>query len=131
MDRDLFERIKPFVTIYGSGRINVNVAPREVLHCVAVFKGADRLQAERAVDEIIKVRPKAKLSDFHQELSEADNRILRSMMGMLTVTSTCFGGTAVGRAGNARAGPGRADIAESRIAFVLDADGREQYWHEH
>ena len=31
MTPELFEKIKPFVTVYGSGQVNINTAPREVL----------------------------------------------------------------------------------------------------
>lgn len=31
MTRDTFERLRPFITVYGMGQVNVNTAPREVL----------------------------------------------------------------------------------------------------
>jgi len=31
MSPEIFERVKDFVTVYGSGRVNINTAPREVL----------------------------------------------------------------------------------------------------
>jgi type II secretory pathway component PulK len=34
MTPDLFEKVKPFVTVYGSGKVNINTASGEVLHAL-------------------------------------------------------------------------------------------------
>jgi len=142
IDEDLFERIRPFVTMYGSGDVNVNIAPREVLLCVAVValtrgRSENRAflrEAERVVDEIVRVRPKRTVSDFREDLSEEGKQAFGSMEGMLSVSSTCFGGIAIGKVGRSRAesdGTDDTGVTEARISFVLDAGGTEQYWHEH
>jgi type II secretory pathway component PulK len=56
MTNEIFERIKPYITIYGQGRVNINTAPREVLLALGLDnnivtsilffrKGADGLEA--------------------------------------------------------------------------------------
>ncbi|OGW74890.1 MAG: hypothetical protein A2Z72_06285 [Omnitrophica bacterium RBG_13_46_9] len=48
IDRDVFEKMKDYVTIYGSGRINVNTAPKEVLMAAGL--------GERIANDIISFR---------------------------------------------------------------------------
>lgn len=45
----LFEKIKPFVTVYGSGQVNINTAPREVLMALGFSaSGTDTIVHYRA-----------------------------------------------------------------------------------
>lgn len=80
IDEDILEKILPYVTIYGEGRININTAPREVLvalglsdeladKIIAVRRGPDRIEATgddfiflRAYDIAINLRIPAKLN---------------------------------------------------------------------
>ena len=52
MDQELYEALRPFVTVYGDGLINVNTAPREVLVGLGLsVELADRfLGARRGLD---------------------------------------------------------------------------------
>ena len=58
MTAERFEKIKPFATIYSSGRVNINTAPKEVL--MALSAGQDAADAgeigDSAADQIIEYR---------------------------------------------------------------------------
>jgi len=66
--REIYDRIRPFVTIRSSGKVNLNTAPREVL--VALSAGTDAATVgaidNAAADELIEYRaehPFGKASD--------------------------------------------------------------------
>ena len=42
MNRDIFNRLKPWVTVYGSGSVNVNTAPEEILTAVGLSQSTVR-----------------------------------------------------------------------------------------
>jgi len=48
MTRELFDKLKEFVTLYGSGAVNINTAPHEVLTAIGLSRGV--------VDKIIHFR---------------------------------------------------------------------------
>lgn len=48
MKRDIFDKIKPFVTVYGTGSVNVNTASKTVLMALGL--------EERTVDKILALR---------------------------------------------------------------------------
>jgi len=48
MTREIFDRIKDFITVYGQGKININTAPGEVLLSLGVYKSV--------VDKILSFR---------------------------------------------------------------------------
>ncbi len=60
VNRKLYEKLKKYLTIYGSGKINVNSAPKEVLMALS-----ERMSSE-AADSIIEARPIQELEKLTQ-----------------------------------------------------------------
>lgn len=53
MTQELFERIKPFVTIHGSGAVNINTATREVLYSLGMDESlVDKVTTFRAGSDL-------------------------------------------------------------------------------
>ena len=109
LDTELFSRVEPYLTVFGSGRINVNAADVRVLRCCAEAYPAFR---ER-IEEIIRAREAGQ----HFETREAFGAF-----AFMTVRSTCFGGVATARL---HGGQGR-----FKIAFVVDREARKIFWQE-
>ncbi|NQT93313.1 MAG: general secretion pathway protein GspK [Lentisphaerae bacterium] len=136
MEPELFLKMEPHVTVFGSGKINANTADAVVLECVAHSRGGDEGTRNSLVKKIEAFRsagnffdePGAaigrKLNDF-AGLTGEEASLLNGMSGLLTVGSTCFRGLAVGRVEGV-------DAAGTRIDFVFDRGTREKlYWYEH
>lgn len=136
VDAGLYAKILPHLTLFGSGKVNANTASPEVLKAAVESRGVRGADAQVLVDDMLRVRPRQKILDFHKELSDKAKRHFASVKNILTVRSTCFYGEAHGNltvAGdrNGKDGGSVADKAERRIAFVVDEDGNTLYWHEH
>jgi len=133
VDVGLYAKIAPYLTLYGSGKINANAASPEVLRAAVVSRGVRGANAEVLVGELLRVRPQQKVLDFYEELSDKAKRHFDSVKKILTVRSTCLYGEAYGYVSAAqethRGGP-VTDKAERSIAFVVDEDGNILYWHE-
>jgi len=56
VDKNLYKKLKKYLTVYGSGKINVNSAPKEVLMALSPNLGPE------AADSIIEARPIEDLS---------------------------------------------------------------------
>lgn len=133
MDDALFSSVEPFVTVYGSGLVNVNTAGREVLLALALSGSSDVAACHALVGRLIGAqeagvafRSRRDLMDWRRsaELSAAEGRVFSRMAPALDVQATCFRGEAVGRVavGAAEAG---------RIVFVYDRRKRvEVFWYE-
>jgi len=130
----IFEKIKPYVTMFGTGKININTADLLVLVCAAeAGGGGDRATCRLLADKIGRFRASgnafvdpsilSRLNAF-VETTPIEKTILARMMGSLTVRSSCFGGIASGRV----SGSGMDD---RRIEFIFDRQqGVKLYWHE-
>jgi len=135
VDVGLYAKIAPYLTLYGSGKINANTASPEVLRAAVVSRGVRGTNAEVLVGDLLRVRPQQKILDFYEKLSDKGKRHFSSVKNILTVRSNCFYGEAYGyvaAAEEAQRGGGRSvsGKAERRIAFVVDKDGNILYWHE-
>lgn len=134
MNMVLFLKLKPYLTIYGTGKVNINTADRVVVVCVAESGGGGDLSNCRLLaDKIARFRTcgnvftdtsiMRQLNAFAQ-LSSEERTVLSRIMGRLGIKSTCFGGIASGKIANA----GEED---RRIEFVFDRQsGVKLYWHE-
>ncbi|OGV67812.1 MAG: hypothetical protein A2283_22430 [Lentisphaerae bacterium RIFOXYA12_FULL_48_11] len=130
----IFEKIKPYITMFGTGKININTADLMVLVCAAeAGGGGDRTACRLLVDKIGRFRASgnafvdpsilSRLNAF-VETTPIEKTILARMMGNLTIRSSCFGGIAGGRV------PGSI-MDDRRIEFVFDRQqGVKLYWHE-
>jgi hypothetical protein len=104
----VFALVEPYVTVYGSGKINANTASAELLlSCAEAYPAA-----KERIGEIIAQRESEPLTST----SELSN------IAFLTVRSTAFYGMAVGHT--------VAGAEAARIEFVVDSSGQRQYWHE-
>lgn len=56
MDEEKFEKIKPFVTVYGDGKININTVSEVVLKSLLISRGALDTTAAKLAKEIINYR---------------------------------------------------------------------------
>lgn len=134
---DLFSKLKRYLTIYGTGKVNINTAQPMVLRCLADSCGkGDRATAESLIIKIVQFREAGnafmeagapaiigQLNDF-VELLPGEKSLLSGMMGAVTIRSACFRGVAEGKV------TGR-QTADSRITFVFDRDlGVKLYWYE-
>jgi general secretion pathway protein K len=138
----LFAKIEPYVTIYGTGKVNVNTAGAVVLRVLAVSSRADDSATGSLIDKIIRFRESnnvlkaATLADVIKqlELQSAEVNVLKSMMPMIDLRSTCFRGTSEGRSGDVQVSTPNAKVLSvevCRIEFVFDRGNRMKvYWHE-
>lgn len=130
----LFQKLKPFITIFGTGKVNINTASPVVLACLGEGSGGgDRADCRLLADKVDRFRTAgnaftdpsvaAQLVAFVQ-ITPIEKTVLARMMGGLAIKSSCFGGIAAGKA--------VADGTEDRqIEFVFDRQrGVKLYWHE-
>jgi type II secretory pathway component PulK len=124
----LFERLEPHMTIYGTGKVNVNTADAVVLASVGVACGGDSGVAMSLAKKIVAFThegnaltgssPDEITTQLRQSVAGNEQVLLRNMMSYLTLQSTCFGGTAEGRVGS---GAGAPEIGNAkRVEFVFD-----------
>lgn len=130
----LFAKIKPYVTLFGTGKININTADLMVLVCAAEASGGgDRAACRLLADKVGRFRAAGnvftdpsvlgRLNAF-VETTPIEKTILARMMGGLTIRSSCFGGIAGGKM------PG-SSTEDRRIEFIFDRQqGVKLYWHE-
>jgi hypothetical protein len=138
MDGATLEKLRPYVTVYGEGKINLNSAGYTVLRCLGMSVGGGAEAADSLARKIVAfqgenffAKPDSPdiiraLKDF-VPLKPAEESLLgsRDMMTHLTLRSRCFSGTAEGRVGGDAHGV-------TRVDFVFDRDrGGILYWHEH
>lgn len=133
---EVFDRLRPHVTVFGTGKVNINTAGGRVLRAVAAAGGGEPGLCASLADKLVQVRGQVAGSavrepgtaDVARRLSEeaglsaAEQGVLGRMMGYLTLEGSCFGGTAEGWI------PGG---TVARVDFVFDrAKGTRLYWHE-
>jgi len=140
--RELFLKLAPYVTLCGTGRVNINAADPVVLACVAHSCGRpDRTVCESLSRHIAEFREGIPLDSnealraLRASLPAREARLLSKMEGrnLLTMRSTCMGGVSTGRSGDAEADPARPDGRGTvrRITFVFDRNaGKLVYWFE-
>jgi type II secretory pathway component PulK len=134
MSSVLFRKLRPYITIYGIGKVNINTADPVVLVCTGeAGGGGDRAACRLLADKIARFRAAGntftdpslagQLNAFVQ-LTPVEKTVLARMTGGLTIKSSCFGGIAGGRAQGS-------SIEDRQIEFVFDRQrGVKLYWHE-
>jgi len=134
MTMDLFLKLKPYLTIYGTGKVNINTADGVVLLCVGESGGGGDLSAcSSLADKVVRFRTSGnvfteasvvgQLGKF-TKLSTEERTVLLRMIGKLAIRSSCFGGIASGKIAND-------SEDDRRIEFVFDRQsGVKLYWHE-
>jgi len=139
IDEELLNRIAPYLTVFGSANVNLNVADQLVLESVArgsvrggyspdVCRSLARtIVAYRRAGNSFKVASgdtiRDNLDEFSQ-LSAEEKSVLSRMMPSVDITSSSFRGTARGYLGER-------ENEDWRIEFVCDAStGDFVYWRE-
>lgn len=132
----LFSRVRPYLTVYGDGKVNMNTASAPVLTCVALASGAGEEAAFSLASKIVDFTRSG--GRFEEHNFEAVRRIL-SESGDITVDennalSRCFEKLAVsseylrGRSYGLVSGKPKFDRI---IEFVIKkSDGRLVFWSE-
>jgi len=136
MEPELFSKIEDHLTIFGTGKVNINTAGRVVLTCVGISRGGDRKTAESLARKIVAFREggnvfdeatddiRTKLNNAVALTTEELGLLSRMMKGSIAIQSTCFRGTASGRTGASGA-------HGVRIEFAFDRTTKQKlYWHE-
>jgi len=134
MSESLFAKIRPYLTIYGTGKVNINTADPVVLMCVGEGSGGgDRSVCRLLADKIGRFRAAGnsftdasiigQLNAFAQVTPE-EKTVVSRMMGGLAIRSSCFGGIAGGKVSGS-------STEDRQIEFVFDRQrGVKLYWHE-
>lgn len=133
----VFDRIRASLTVYGSGKVNINTADRVVLRCIAMRWTDESDTATSLVKKIEEFResgnvfePSGKSDlvgtlDEFSELNNDERKLLAQMAWSVQFKSTSFRGVVEAWTGDRRS-------ADGRIEFVFDKERRERvYWHEY
>lgn len=120
----VLDSVRPFVTVHGSGRLNLNTAPLKVLTWVALASDQPSA-AERVVAKIVSARESgarferadvptvaAKIRKWGV-LSSEESVVLSRMMPIFCVESDCFRGVVTAGRGNDR------DQVRGSLEFVV------------
>jgi len=134
VNEELFRKIRPFVTVYGSGKINLNTADPLILKSLALYRGGDSSTADSIVSKLINFRrgggafDKAEAALITARLKEgtvmspAEEALLSGMLANSTISSTCFRGMSFAKDANG---------GIKTISFVYDREKRIRlYWQE-
>lgn len=143
---DLFAALEPYVTVYGSGRVNINTAGPTVLATLGdAAAGESSPVSESLAGRIVAFRDRGKaferadaagIVDVLQRsggLAAREAALLRKMLRHVTLKSTCFRGVVVGsrRSGEARGTGQGARSGERTVVFVFDrAERTRLMWRE-
>jgi general secretion pathway protein K len=133
-ERDVAARVEPFLTLYGSGQVNVNTASVQALialgmaqetasNIIRYRKGPD--ETEGTGDDLVFAEPSAIATALHARypLSAAESETLKTLCEQsLAVGSTYFTIKATARLTN--------NSAAYTTTCVADANGVIQYWSE-
>lgn len=143
MNAELYARCLPHITVWGSGKININTASQTVLECVA--RAVEAEQADAAASLAGKIRAyieagnrfesagRSNITGVLKEftvLGDDEERLLRRMVGPYLINSThAFRGRVSGFAGGDMTG--NEAVAGYTVEFVFDRSVHKMlYWRE-
>lgn len=133
MDMGTFDRLKSYITIYGSGKVNINTASREVLLSLGLNRlladkilfflhGEDRIpytQDDNVFETVAEILPKVSQSS---PLSDSEAALFSGIIDRyLTTDSTAFTANILAKLDTG---------AETEITVVIDRSGNVLYWRE-
>jgi len=93
--QEVFERIRPFITVYGSGKINLNTAPKQILMALSAEVDGEEI-TESTADEIVvyrKENPFTKIEDIRKVKESLYEQLIHASApraALLTVQSIAF-----------------------------------------
>ncbi len=145
MDENRFRQLRPYVTVWGAGLVNINAASEKVLEALGLYAAGERGGGAAAVSLAAKIgRYRAAGNGFEQAaylsirtslegfepLNGDEGALLTAMAGMLTVRSTAFGASVLGVT-TADAGADMAAPLPVQVDFVWDSQARRfAMWRE-
>jgi type II secretory pathway component PulK len=142
---ELFQRLEPHVTVYGTGKVNINTADSMVLASVALTCGGNSATCASLARKVVALRQgqvdgrASAGGDIIRQvmrpgvLASDEGKLLSQMIPYLTLQSTCFRGIAEGRSSGRETGhEGAVMLGDiSRIEFVFDRAHRTRvFWYE-
>ena len=135
MSAEIFQRVLGAVTVYGSGKININTADSTVLDVAALSVGADEIAAASIASKIVGFRDSG--GSFSEAnamavagaikgsgmLSAGEETMLMRMMSSMTLKGSCFRGVSSGFR--------ETHEGASSVEFVYGRNsGRILFWRE-
>jgi general secretion pathway protein K len=93
--QEVFERVRPFLTVYSSGKINLNTAPKQILMALSAGQDLGEI-TESTADEIIEYRkekPFEKIDEIRNVKESLYEVLIHQAVerrNLLTVQSTAF-----------------------------------------
>lgn len=144
MTDDIMARVEPYITIYGSGKVNLNTADPVVLQVLMLAAGGnsstsatllrhlDSFRKSGGVFTSTETTVMTQALGNYRSLTADELSLFSSLLGWVQVRSTCFGGTVLAKP-YPPAGPATSESLQTtrRVAFVYDkVHGTKRYWHE-
>lgn len=143
MTDEIMARVEPHITIYGSGKVNLNTAGPEVLGALMAAAGGEQAVIDSLVRRVLAFRESGRVfttadgGAFMQELNSfstlqrEEQSLFAAILGWMHVRSTCFGGTVLAQpyppAGRTAATP----AVTRQVDFVFNREtGRRCHWYE-
>jgi len=135
MDNDIFDKVRNRITIYGTGKININTADRIVLlslgldsslvdKIITFRKGEDEIEA--TPDDNIFMNKELIVDNLlaKEQLSDPQKTQLAAFVnsGLFVTRGEYFIGKSVGTAGSS--------LQTSQIVFIFDRNKTLKYWRE-
>lgn len=133
LDREIYDKLKYLVTVWGYGKVNINTTSKEILealieYCKKQIAGTEN-DPQDLVDRIIRARPANSFSDLQGKLSaqislsSGQINILNELQKVGDFKSSCFYIQSSGKINNNK----RAYTIDS----VFDRKNKKiMYWHE-
>ena len=127
---ELYDRVEPFCTVYGLGKVNINTASPEVLRAllhagtggdkqIDVGRWVEALIAFRAAGHIFELKGRG-MEDLRSsarampDAATLDSALVRLRGSDISVRSTCFRGTVTARVRGHASDDGRIDFVYDR-----------------
>jgi type II secretory pathway component PulK len=136
IDLGIYEKLKNLITVWGSGKVNINTADRYVLEILMEYC-RKQLQNQNIsennpgdlAERVIQLRPFDSIGDLQTKLTNQGSldssqiNILNELYKVIDFKSACFYIRSNGKIGNSNLG--------SKIYCIFDRDKKNiTYWHE-
>ena len=137
---EIYQQLMPYITIFGSGKININTADEKVLFAaIYASSGMARNECQTLAQKIVRLRQNGKVFDSSDAfaiikrleenftLNPVEKSALGAFLGsgMVTVKSSCFRGISTGLAGS-----NGKEFSKKTVNFVINRTGRILLWNE-
>ena len=133
MTEEIFMKIKDYITVFGSGRVNINTASREVLLSVGLMNslvekiirfrcGGDMIEGNENDNVFSSLSTVISQLLLYYDISNYEkNRLQKAIdSGILGVSSTTFSAICVGKLEKGQGG--------AKVRCIFDKNGKVKYW---